>query len=465
LPASGLDDVSIWNRALTRAELWEIYAEGRSNARSLGDITATRTPDIATATIADGAGQVVFNASFEGIDPAATPGGTLLNGDAPFAANLGTSVGNWANLFTADASGNDPGVIAETGADAKGDGLDNALRLDRPAATQDVCAQFDGAIDISGSNTGMIVFDLATRRTQGNSAAKSTTIIGLDEAGNKSFELFLDANNNGTTHEQLFHVDSSGTKTPLGNVQDFDNSGGWNEDRMSNVRIGLTSTGYCVQIEKFPLGATPAPDTITGELSYAGNATTITQVAFRVSGSTDTGISGGVYLDDVRAAGSALTTQEAWRLAFFGSGDNSGDGADGNDANGNGLSNLLDFAYGFNPDGPNSSADSLEVSNPGPNGEITQHGGLTFWADPATGEVFMRYARRTDYAAVGLAFTDQFSRDLNTFENATESPEVIATGTGDDGTRIEAVQLKLPLVLPDSGGKARFGRNQVQINP
>ena len=46
LPASGLDDVSIWNRALTRAELWEIYAEGRSNARSLGDITATRTPDI-----------------------------------------------------------------------------------------------------------------------------------------------------------------------------------------------------------------------------------------------------------------------------------------------------------------------------------------------------------------------------------------------------------------------------------
>ena len=66
---------------------------------------------------------------------------------------------------------------------------------------------------------------------------------------------------------------------------------------------------------------------------------------------------------------------------------------------------------------------------------------------------------------MGLAFTDQFSRDLNTFENATESPEVIATGTGDDGTRIEAVQLKLPLVLPDSGGKARFGRNQVQINP
>ena len=32
LPASGIDDVSIWNRALTRSEVWEIYAEGRANA-------------------------------------------------------------------------------------------------------------------------------------------------------------------------------------------------------------------------------------------------------------------------------------------------------------------------------------------------------------------------------------------------------------------------------------------------
>ena len=42
LPASGLDDVSIWNRALTRAELWEIYAEGRSNGKPLSEIVATK---------------------------------------------------------------------------------------------------------------------------------------------------------------------------------------------------------------------------------------------------------------------------------------------------------------------------------------------------------------------------------------------------------------------------------------
>ena len=46
LPASGLDDVSIWNRALTTAELWEIYAEGRANTRSLGEIIAAKIPEI-----------------------------------------------------------------------------------------------------------------------------------------------------------------------------------------------------------------------------------------------------------------------------------------------------------------------------------------------------------------------------------------------------------------------------------
>ncbi|MFP6874497.1 MAG: LamG domain-containing protein [Verrucomicrobiales bacterium] len=42
LPASGLDDVSIWNRVLTRAELWEIYAEGRSNGKPLSAIVSTK---------------------------------------------------------------------------------------------------------------------------------------------------------------------------------------------------------------------------------------------------------------------------------------------------------------------------------------------------------------------------------------------------------------------------------------
>ena len=421
----------------------------------------------ATATIEDGSAVVVFNADFEGIDAAATPGGTLLNGDAPFAANLGTSVGSWTNIFTADNQGNDPGVFLETGADVKGDGADFALRLDRPATTTDVAARLLGGIDLTGSNTGVVSFDLATRRTQGGTAIKSSTIVGLDAAGNKSFELFVDANNTGANHEQLFHVASDGTLTPIGNVEDFNNSGNYNEDRMSNVRILLTSTGYCVQIERYPLGANPAPDTTTSELPYAGSAASVTQIIFRVigGGANPVAEAGGIFLDDIRATGNALSLREAWRLAYFGSADNTGNGADDNDTNGNGLSNFLDFAYGFDPVGVSSAANTLEIANPGANGTITQLGGLTFWPDPATGEVYMRYTRRTDYGSLGLVFTDQFSRDLGAFENATEAPAVIATGIGDGGAAIEAVQLKMPLVLPDSGGKARFGRNSVQILP
>jgi hypothetical protein len=73
----------------------------------------------------------------------------------------------------------------------------------------------------------------------------------------------------------------------------------------------------------------------------------------------------------------------------------------------------------------------------------------------------MRYTRRADHETTGLAFTHQFSRDLDAFENSAEAVEVIASGTGDDGIPVEAVQVRLPLVLSQSGGKARLGRSEV----
>ena len=44
--------VSIWRRALTTAELWEIYAEGRANAKPLSAIVSTKIcPAILQATL------------------------------------------------------------------------------------------------------------------------------------------------------------------------------------------------------------------------------------------------------------------------------------------------------------------------------------------------------------------------------------------------------------------------------
>ena len=53
LPTSGLDDVSVWNRALSRGELWEIYGEGRANAKSLSAIISKKTcPSALQVTLA-----------------------------------------------------------------------------------------------------------------------------------------------------------------------------------------------------------------------------------------------------------------------------------------------------------------------------------------------------------------------------------------------------------------------------
>ena len=119
-------------------------------------------------------------------------------------------------------------------------------------------------------------------------------------------------------------------------------------------------------------------------------------------------------------------------------------GADDNDTNGNGLSNFLDFAYGFDPVGVSSASNTLEIANPGANGTITQLGGLTFWPDPATGEVYMRYTRRTDYGSLGLVFTDQFSRDLGAFENATEVPPSLQRALGTAERRLKQYSSKCP---------------------
>ena len=95
-------------------------------------------------------------------------------------------------------------------------------------------------------------------------------------------------------------------------------------------------------------------------------------------------------------------------------------------------------------------------------GMITSLGPPVIWVDPATSRIYLRHTRRTDFAAIPLTITDQFSRNPGLpFENSALAPTVIATGTGDSGVAIEAVQTEFPLILPTSGGKGRYGRVNV----
>ncbi|MDC0315262.1 VCBS domain-containing protein, partial [bacterium] len=148
------------------------------------------------------------------------------------------------------------------------------------------------------------------------------------------------------------------------------------------------------------------------------------------------------------------TLHEDWRFLYYGDIANSGAGEDSVTV-ANGLTNLQNFALDLDP---TAAAGTLDV-NAGA-GTITTLGPPAVWTDPATGRIYLRHTRRTDFAAIPLTITDQFSREMLSFEDSAIAPAVIATGTGDSGAAIEAVQTEFPLILP-SGGKGRYGRINV----
>jgi hypothetical protein len=167
---------------------------------------------------------------------------------------------------------------------------------------------------------------------------------------------------------------------------------------------------------------------------------------------------GGSNTADVNVLIEGNTLLEDWRFSYYGDIANSGAGADGATAN-NGLTNLQSFALDLDP---TAAAGTLDVDAGA--GTITSLGPPAVWIDPADGRVYLRHTRRADFAAIPLTITDEFSRDLTAFETSVVDPSVIATGIGDSGAVIEAVQTEFPLVLPVGGGKARFGRVDV-TNP
>jgi len=174
---------------------------------------------------------------------------------------------------------------------------------------------------------------------------------------------------------------------------------------------------------------------------------------------TITYMGGGGDTNDVALAITGYTAIAQWRIDNYGDPANAGAGA--NDAMAaNGLTNLQSFAMALDPNVP---AGMLDVDADA--GTITTLGGPSVWVDPDTGRIFLRHTRRTDFAALGLTITDQFSRDLTGFEDSAVAPAVIATGTGDGGVAIQAVQTEFPFVLPISGGKGRYGRVDVTIAP
>ncbi len=129
--------------------------------------------------------------------------------------------------------------------------------------------------------------------------------------------------------------------------------------------------------------------------------------------------------------------------------------AQGTGGDSDGLANILEFAFGLNPNVNDSGL--LEADVPG--SLLTKRGTPTTWYQTTANGTDFRviYIRRKDAAEAGLVYTPQFSGDMVTWADSAVTPTVIA-----DGGDVEAVSIKYPFFV--AGKKARFFRVGVSSN-
>lgn len=138
---------------------------------------------------------------------------------------------------------------------------------------------------------------------------------------------------------------------------------------------------------------------------------------------------------------------DSWQTQHFGA-NNPNAGPNAN-PDGDGYSNLIEFAFGTDPTSSGSGAASIAWSG----GILTQHGQPVANAQNITGGVNFRavFCRRKDYASAGLIYRVQFSGDLTTWQTSTATPSLLASDS-----EIDAVSVPYPFFV--GGKKARFFR-------
>ena len=118
------------------------------------------------------------------------------------------------------------------------------------------------------------------------------------------------------------------------------------------------------------------------------------------------------------------------------------------DADGDGVSNLVEYAFGLNPTSTDSTPLTVTAG-----GAITARGTpvTTVASTPTAVDFRAAHVRRKDAAAAGLTYTVQFSAGDGSWTSSTATPTVVASDS-----EVEVVTVKYPLFL--NGKKARFFR-------
>jgi hypothetical protein len=141
------------------------------------------------------------------------------------------------------------------------------------------------------------------------------------------------------------------------------------------------------------------------------------------------------------------TNLEDWRLNYFGSAANSGNGADSANPQGDGLSNLEKYAFGLDPTSSVGAGVRVAVSE----SAITRgRPAIDVQSSSSTSiGVKARFVRRKTHAADGLAYAVKFSSDMSTWQTSTATPTVVASDAD-----FEVVEVPYPLFI--GGRKSGF---------
>jgi autotransporter-associated beta strand protein len=125
-------------------------------------------------------------------------------------------------------------------------------------------------------------------------------------------------------------------------------------------------------------------------------------------------------------------------------------GVRGADDDGDSFSNLMEYAFGTNPQVASSS--SITFSG----GAVTSPGQPLLLEE--SGVYYAVFGRRSDYVAAGLTYTVQFSAGLDQWTNGVSEPVIIAT----DGN-IDAVRVPFPNFVSTIAGPKKPTFFRVQI--
>lgn len=333
----------------------------------------------------------------------------------------------------------------------------------------------NGDVTISGTNT------YTGTTTTGGSAVNASLTFNGNHTGGGDYVVNNNAIFAGTgTMDSVLTVNSAATLSPgvnstgllsIGGLVlngtlsvDVDNTTGVAGTGWDQVSVtgAVTLAGGLAVTQSATVEASPtdivvisndAADAVTGTFSF-GVPFTNDYLGSATSGGV--GYVNGDGNDVVFTAG-ALNIIGNWRMTNFGTGANSGNGANTSDAgDSDGLVNLLEFAFGTDPNAADQvglvidgSVNGVPIVNADFSGP-----GVAFDAI---------FVRRDDFGISGsLDYTAQFSGDLITWHDSTDTPTVVADST--DDSDYEVVSVPYPFFTPD-GKKARFFRVKVTLVP